>query len=57
MRQQAAYVEGFAMKINIWLWIGISYHRGTLLYFCVFFKKLNTSDVKYHIREDHSDST
>ena len=23
-------------EINIWLWIGISNHRGTLLYFCVF---------------------
>ena len=49
-------VEDFAMKNNIWLWIGILYHRGTLLYFFVF-SKLNTPDIKYHIREDHSDST
>ena len=36
MKLQVAYVEGFAMKINIWLGIGISYHRGTLLYFYIF---------------------
>ena len=55
MRQQAAYVEGFAMKINIWLWIGISYHRGTFIIYFVF-SKLNTPDVKYHIKEDHNNS-
>ena len=46
----------FCNENNIWLWVRILYHRGTLLYFFVF-SKLNTPDIKYHIREDHSDST
>ena len=45
----------FCNENNIWLWIGISYHRGTFIIIFVF-SKLNTPDVKYHIREDHSNS-
>ena len=30
--------------------------RNLIIFLC-FFKKLNTPDVKYHIREDHSNST
>ena len=57
LNEIASYICGrFCNENNIWLWIGISYHRETLLYFCVF-QNLNTPDVKYHIGEDHSNST
>ena len=43
----------FAMKISIWLWLGIIEE----LHYIFVFSKSNTPDIKYHIREYHSDST
>ena len=34
-----------------------NFHIIEELYYIFVFSKLNTPDVKYHIREDHSDST
>ena len=40
MRRQVAYVERFFQTCNSWLWMGITYHWGTLfLFFCIFEKK------------------
>jgi hypothetical protein len=39
---------------NIWLWIGIfiSLRNYTLF---LYFQKLNSPDMKFHVGEDHSD--
>ena len=43
----------FYNENNIWLWIGIFISSRNF----IVFSKLNTLDVKYHIREDHINST
>ena len=46
----------FNNQNNIWIWIGIFISsRNFIIILC--FQKSNTPDVKYHIREDHSNST
>ena len=40
----------FCDEINIWLWIGISYHRGTLLYICIFKVKYSGYQVSHRRR-------
>ena len=55
LNEIASYICGrFCNENNIWLWIGI--HIIEELYYVFVFSKLNTPDVKYHIREDHSNS-
>ena len=46
----------FCNENNIWLWIGISYHRGTLFCFYIFLKT-NTLDIEHHVGEDYRNST
>jgi len=46
----------FCNENNIWLF-DRNFHIIEELYYIFVFSKLNTSDVKYRIREDHSNST
>ena len=57
LNEIASYICGRICKeYNIWLWIGIFIlSRNFVIFLC--FQKLNTPDVKYHMREDHSNST